>query len=351
MPSYDPELTSGDPYYDDFDKTKNYLKILFKPGFAVQARELTQLQTALQTQIERFGDHVFKNGTPVLGSGLTEKNVGYVRATGLSEANRDLIAGDFVTGTGDKSNLRARVVSTEAPLSTGADTFPVVFLQYLSGGGTAGNLFEPSDEIYSETQSVNFAVKATTADLVAPTGDALACSIDTGVFYIDGFFVYINPQTNIPYRLSTANQIESPGSGEEGTAVGAPAGVRLYQFPTNRVGLQINKKIIDNIDDPTLVDPAKGSYNYSAPGADRYQVDPGFSSKVLNITTNTPSEFIEEDFVDVLRVENGKITKRYNKTEYAELEKTLARRTFDESGNYTVKPFNATISNTKLMLH
>ena len=41
MPSYDPELTSGDPYYDDFDKTKNYLKILFKPGFAVQARELT----------------------------------------------------------------------------------------------------------------------------------------------------------------------------------------------------------------------------------------------------------------------------------------------------------------------
>ena len=346
MPSYDPELTSGDPYYDDFDKTKNYLKILFKPGFAVQARELTQLQTALQTQIERFGDHVFKNGTPVLGSGLTEKNVGYVRTTGLSEANRALIAGDFVTGTGDKSNLRARVVSTEAPLSTGVDTFPVVFLQYLSGGGTAGDSFGLGDQIYSETQNINFAVKSTTSDLVAPTGDALACSIDTGVFYVDGFFVYINPQTNLPFRLSTANQIESPSSGEEGTAAGASAGVRLYQFPTNRVGLQINKKIIDNIDDPTLVDPAKGSYNYSAPGADRYQVDPVFSSKVLDITTNTPSEFIDEDFVDVLRVENGKITKRYSKTQYAELEKTLARRTYDESGNYTVRPFNSTVLNS-----
>lgn len=346
MPSYDPELTSGDPYYDDFDKTKNYLKILFKPGFAVQARELTQLQTTLQTQVERFGDHVFKNGTPVLGSGLTEKNVGYVRANGLSEANRALIAGDFVTGTGDKSNLRARVISTEAPLATGTDTFPVVFLQYLSGGGTAGDSFGLGDQIYSETQSVNFTVKSTTSDLVAPTGNALACSIDTGVFYIDGFFVYINPQTNVPYRLSTANQIESPSSGEEGTAAGASAGVRLYQYPTNRVGLQINKKIIDNIDDPTLVDPAKGSYNYSAPGADRYQVDPVFSSKVLNITTNTPSEFIDEDFVDVLRVENGKITKRYNTTQYAELEKTLARRTYDESGNYTVRPFNTTILNS-----
>ena len=345
MPSYDPELTSGDPYYDDFDKTKNYFKILFKPGFAVQARELTQLQTALQTQIERFGDHVFKNGTPVLGSGLTEKNVSYIRASGLNEANRALIAGDFLTGTGDKSNLRARVISTEAPLSTGVDTFPVVFLQYLSGGGTAGDSFGLGDQVYSETQSVNFTVKSTTGDLVAATGDALACSIDTGVFYVDGFFVYINPQTNVPYRLSTANQIESPSSGEEGTAAGASAGVRLYQYPTNRVGLQINKKIIDNIDDPTLVDPAKGSYNYSAPGADRYQVDPVFSSKVLNITTNTPSEFIDKDFVDVLRVENGKITKRYNKTEYAELEKTLARRTFDESGNYTVTPFNATVLN------
>ena len=345
MPSYDPELTSGDPYYDDFDKTKNYLKILFKPGFAVQARELTQLQTALQTQIERFGDHIFKNGTPVLGSGLTEKNVGYVRVTGLGETKRVLIDGDFVTGTGDKSDLRARVISTEAPLATGVDTFPVVFLQYLSGGGTAGDSFGLGDQIYSETQNINFAVKSTTSDLVAPTGDALACSIDTGVFYVDGFFVYINPQTNLPFRLSTANQIESPSSGEEGTAAGASAGVRLYQFPTNRVGLQINKKIIDNIDDPTLVDPAKGSYNYSAPGADRYQVDPVFSSKVLNITTNTPSEFIDEDFVDVLRVENGKITKRYSKTQYAELEKTLARRTFDESGNYTVTPFNATILN------
>lgn len=210
MPSYDPELTSGDPYYDDFDKTKNYLKILFKPGFAVQARELTQLQTALQTQIERFGDHVFKNGTPVLGSGLTEKNVGYVRATGLSEANRALIDGDFVTGTGDKSNLRARVVSTEAPLSTGPDTFPVVFLQYLSGGGTAGDSFGASDEIYSETQSVNFAVKSTTADLVAPTGDALACSIDTGVFYVDGFFVYVNPQTNIPTDYQPRIKLKVP---------------------------------------------------------------------------------------------------------------------------------------------
>ena len=44
-----------DPYYDDFDPTKNFHRILFKPGSAVQARELTQSQTILQDQISKFG--------------------------------------------------------------------------------------------------------------------------------------------------------------------------------------------------------------------------------------------------------------------------------------------------------
>ena len=44
------------PYYDDFDETKKFHRVLFRPSFPVQARELTQLQTILQNQIERFGD-------------------------------------------------------------------------------------------------------------------------------------------------------------------------------------------------------------------------------------------------------------------------------------------------------
>ena len=55
------------PYYDDFDQEKNYQRILFKPGFSIQARELTQLQTSIQAQIDRFGRHVFKDGSPVIG--------------------------------------------------------------------------------------------------------------------------------------------------------------------------------------------------------------------------------------------------------------------------------------------
>ena len=47
---------------DDFDETKNYHRILFRPGYSVQARELTQLQTSLQAQIDRFGQFAFNDG-------------------------------------------------------------------------------------------------------------------------------------------------------------------------------------------------------------------------------------------------------------------------------------------------
>ena len=59
------------PYYDDFDKADNFYKVLFKPGYPVQARELTGLQSILQNQIESFGSHMFKEGSMVIPGGVT----------------------------------------------------------------------------------------------------------------------------------------------------------------------------------------------------------------------------------------------------------------------------------------
>ena len=58
------------PYYDDFDKAKNFYKVLFQPGYPVQARELTGLQSLLQNQIESFGKHIFKEGSMVIPGGV-----------------------------------------------------------------------------------------------------------------------------------------------------------------------------------------------------------------------------------------------------------------------------------------
>ena len=58
------------PYYDDYNKDDNFYKILFKPGYPVQARELTGLQSLLQNQVESFGKHIFKEGSMVIPGGI-----------------------------------------------------------------------------------------------------------------------------------------------------------------------------------------------------------------------------------------------------------------------------------------
>ena len=81
--SLDTDLNTA-PYNDDFDESKNFHQILFVPSVAVQARELTQLQTILQNQIERFGKHIFKDGTILTGCNFTfDPNYNYVKLPDL----------------------------------------------------------------------------------------------------------------------------------------------------------------------------------------------------------------------------------------------------------------------------
>ena len=63
-----PQLTNLNvsPYFDDYDPANDYYRVLFKPGYPVQARELTGLQSMLQNQVEKFGQHFFKEGTKVI---------------------------------------------------------------------------------------------------------------------------------------------------------------------------------------------------------------------------------------------------------------------------------------------
>ena len=72
-----PKLTQDfniSPYYDDFDEAKKFYKVLYRPGYSVQARELNQIQSILQNQIEKTGDSLYQDGSKVLGSELTLNN-------------------------------------------------------------------------------------------------------------------------------------------------------------------------------------------------------------------------------------------------------------------------------------
>jgi hypothetical protein len=69
-----------EPYYDDFSEDKKFYRILYRPGYAVQARELTQMQTILQNQIGRFGDHIFKEGAMVIpGQISVDQKAAYIK--------------------------------------------------------------------------------------------------------------------------------------------------------------------------------------------------------------------------------------------------------------------------------
>ena len=70
------------PYFDDFDPDNDFHRVLFKPGYPVQARELTGLQSMMQNQIEKFGKHFFKEGAKVIPG-----NTGYTQLYNCVQLN------------------------------------------------------------------------------------------------------------------------------------------------------------------------------------------------------------------------------------------------------------------------
>ena len=133
MPSYIPELFNTDPYYDDFSESKKFLRIMFRPGFGVQGRELTQLQTILQNQIERFGNHVFEEGSMVLDGKITVNSLRFARVSGLSGTSD---VSDFlgtIISAGGKA--KAKIVHTEGGYTASSIyNIPIVFFEYLEVG-------------------------------------------------------------------------------------------------------------------------------------------------------------------------------------------------------------------------
>ena len=123
------------PYYDDFDTTDNFHRVLFRPGFAVQARELTQLQSILQNQIERHGQNVFKDGTVIIPGQVSISNAYTSIQLASTFGGEDVVVAQYlntttpVTITGATSGVKAQVIGVKAGTST---TQPVLFIQYIA---------------------------------------------------------------------------------------------------------------------------------------------------------------------------------------------------------------------------
>ena len=293
------------PYNDDYAESKDFYRLLFRPGYAVQARELTQLQTSLQKQVDRFGSHIFKNGSMVLGgqTSIETAQVHYLKLETLNASNVTIDTANFVgkmivDPATDGTAIRAYV----SAVHDGSDgNPPTLMLKYLTSTHfTAAAAIQTEDAVYTAT------VFATT-----PAGNGSVCSINEGVYFINGYFARVGAQTIILERYTTT--------------------------PSYRVGLQISDSIVTESDDTSLLDPAQDSSNYQAPGSTRYKITLTLSKRSLSSTDDA-------SFVELFRVINGAITQKISYPQLSELENTLARRTFDESGNYLVRPFQVALT-------
>lgn len=297
------------PYWDDFDEAKKFLRVLFRPGVAVQARELTQLQTILQNQVSRLGNHLFEEGSMVIPGSLSfDDKANYVKLQNLNASSQDIstFLSEFEGKTivGQTSGVKAVVI--KATLSAGADPHTLHVKYIDSGTATTNKTFTDNESILS------VATTPRSARLLSSnaTGVGSIASIEAGIYYIYGYFALVDSQSIILDKYATE--------------------------PSYRVGLRATEIIVTSAEDATLNDNAQGSFNYAAPGAHRYKIELALEKLSLD-------SVLDDSFIELLRVNNGVIEYRVVRTEYSELETTLARRTYDESGNYTVRPFNISV--------
>ena len=328
------------PYYEDFDATKNFYKILFRPGYSIQGRELTQVQSILQNQLESFGKYAFKQGEQVIPGevGLNTK-LDYVKLSSVSEVA--ISEGDSIVYKkydisqlvgqqlrGLTSGVLANVLATKLATESTADT---IFVSYLNSGNSNTEPTFRQGETLEVVDGVNTPLLVVGTDgSVLPTSIAVtnpdtgettslespamgfgsAVKVEEGIYFVNGYFVRNDEQLLVIDEY--------------------------YDKPSAKVGFTIKEEIITPEADVSLYDNAIGSSNYTAPGAHRLKIGLEIKEFALGAIT-------DKNFIQLLTVKRGVVQRKVTPSDFSVLEQTLARRTFDESGDYVVDNFSVDV--------
>lgn len=299
------------PYYDDYDELKNFYRILYRPGRAVQARELTQMQTILQKQVDRIGKHFFEEGAIVI-PGLPRLSIAnnivstgpanYVKVKDkdTNDANVSISLFNDVTVRGANTGVNAvvQIVIDGSELTQNTKT---IYVDYITASNTNNTVvrFEPGEVLTSPVG--NLVVLGAEAN---PIGYGSTYSITSGVVFSKGHFISFPNQEVVLDRYNPS--------------------------PTCKVGFKVYETIVTNSDDSSLLDPALEASNYSAPGADRFRLDAEIQVRDINDTEELPN------FVPLFSVEGDIVNSFTDRTNYSIIKDEFAKRTFDESGDYYV---------------
>jgi len=294
-------------YKDDFDSSDNFHRILFNSGRALQARELTQMQTIIQEEIARFGRNIFKEGAAVNPGGPSvDRNAEFVKIEATNADITGLVGLEF---TGATSSIKARILRVEDASGSDPLTF---YVQYTDtdDGALAGS--EPVR--FSAGETINsggnaFTVQSTNTVANPATGQGTILHVSGGDFFVRGHFVFA-PQQSLVISKYTST----------GTAT---------------VGFTIAESIVTSSEDTSLFDNQGATPNTASPGADRYRIRLTLANKA-DISAS-------DNFVYFCDIVDGEIEEVVTGTEdYNKINDVLAIRTKEESGNYIVRPFRVT---------
>lgn len=313
------------PYFDDFDEDKNFYRVLFKPGYPVQARELTTLQSILQNQIESFGSHIFKEGSMVIPGSVTYDSQYFSLKVEETHLGIDITQYlDQLLGKrlqGQISGVVAVINNYSLPPQDNVEEI-TLYVKYLSSGTDfqRTTFLESENLIISENITYNNGATTinsgdTVLTVLGTSANAIgsAVGINNGVYFMRGAFVNVGVSTVVldPYANNGSY----------------------------RVGLSVFEELVTSDDDESLNDNARGFSNYAAPGADRLKITALLSKKDID-------DFDDKDFIELIRIKNGEIRKLQDKSTYSIIKDYFAKRTYDESGDYAVNQFTVDVLNS-----
>ena len=301
MPNIFNKNTFATTYKDDWVDSANYHRILFNSGRALQARELTQMQTITQAEIGRLGKHLFNQGAAVNpGSVAVNNRYEFVKLQDASLPAGTWVGTSLVSGT---NSIGMEVL--EAVDAVGSDP-ATLFVKYTStSGGTAGTT--PVRVGAGETLTGGPAVVTVqTTDTIANpcTGQGTKVSIAQGDFFAIDRFVFAKTQSMILSKYTNN--------------------------PDAVIGFKVIEDIVTTADTFDLFDNQGVSPNTSSPGADRYRIRLEIANEAL---LNS-----DDNFCYVAKIQNGAIATQVTGIEdYNKVNDILALRTQEESGNYIVR--------------
>lgn len=301
-----------DPYFDDFDETKQFNRVLFKPARAVQARELTQLQTILQNQVERFGSNIYKEGTVISGINIEQRNdIFYIKLNDQVDFVDPTIyiSDDTETYTvvGETSQLRAQIIDASNGFQTRDPDLKTFYIKYLDTGSSQAKQFIAGEALSIRNSNDEQVLAVTAANVENFAGPSFGIKITEGIIYQKGHFIFVEAQDIIVEKYS--------------------------RTPDNvSVGFEIEENLINANQDQTLLDNAQGYNNENAPGADRLQLRP--------ILRAYASDAEPAEFFALIRYSGGEAITIRDVTQFNSIATEMARRTYEESGNYVVKGMN-----------